>query len=158
MQSISKVRRAFRSVVTTGPFRAISTHGPHDNRLRGGTVFSVAAKAGAAGSLASPSGGGFGQTRHQTAPAAGRRGGGGRGCEYPARPARQALDGICAFLTTMLVMGWPVLVIGLAIANPPPAGVFAYLTNPKEMTNIAQKSFRHPLDKEQSDDTSISGD
>lgn len=112
------------------------SHTTHQaNRLRSGTVFSVAAKAGAAGSLASPSGGGFGQARHQTAPAAGRRGGGGRGWKYPARPARQAVNNICGFLTTMLVMGWPVLVIALAIANPPPAGVFAYLTDPREMAH-----------------------
>jgi hypothetical protein len=110
------------------------SHTTHQaNRLRGGTVFSVAAKAGAAGSLASPSGGGFGQARYQTAPAAGRWGGGGRGCEYPGRPARQALQEFCGFLTTMLVMGWPVLVIGLAIANPPPAGVFAYIVRADEL-------------------------
>jgi hypothetical protein len=36
-------------------------------------------------------------------------------------------------LATILMMGWPVLVIGLAIANPPPAGVFAYLTDPREL-------------------------
>lgn len=133
MQRISTGRRACRPATSAAPFPAIPTTTPQDDRLRGGTVFSAAATAGAAGSFASPSGGGFGQARHQTAPAAGRRGGGGRGCEYPARPARQALHGICGFLTTMLIMGWPVLVIGLAIAHPPPAGVFAYLTDPREL-------------------------
>lgn len=114
------------------------THTTEKNdRLRGGTVFSAAATAGAAGSLASPSGGGFGQARHQTAPAAGRRGGGGRGCEYPDRPARQALQEFCGSLASLLVMGWPVLVIGLAIANPPAAGVFAYVMEPQEMTRPA---------------------
>jgi len=135
MQRLSKVRRAFRPVTPAAPFRAISHTTAHNDRLRGGSVFSVAATAGAAGSLASPSGGGFGQARHQTAPAAGRRGGGGRGCEYPGRPARQALDAVCGFLTTMLVMGWPVLVIGLAIANPPPAGVFAYIASADELAH-----------------------
>lgn len=113
------------------------THTTEKNdRLRGGTVFSAAATAGTAGSLGSPSGGGFGQARHQTAPAAGRRGGGGRGCEYPDRPARQALQEFCGILTTLMVMGWPVLVIGLAIANPPPAGVFAFLTDPRELVSM----------------------
>lgn len=128
------------------------SHTTHQaNRLRGGTVFSVAAKAGAAGSLASPSGGGFGQARYQTAPAAGRWGGGGRGCEYPGRPARQArhrnfpmnddvsgsplraIVSAAGSCLITLIIAWPVLVIGLAIADPPPVGVFAYLMEPREM-------------------------
>lgn len=110
------------------------THTTEKNdRLRGGAVFSAPATAGAAGSLASPSGGGFGQARHQTAPAAGRRGGGGRGCEYPGRPARQALQEFCGSLASLMIMGWPVLVIGLAIVNPPPAGVFAYIVRADEL-------------------------
>ena len=133
MPRISTLRHVFRPVTPAAPFRAIS-HTTGQNRLRGGTVFSVAATAGAAGSLGGPSGGGFGQARHQTAPAAGTRGGGGRGCKYPSIAARQALNGICGFLTTLLVMGWPVLVIGLAIANPPPAGVFAYIASADELT------------------------
>ncbi len=133
MQRTFTGHQSARSAAMAAHFRAIWNPEQHNDRLCGGTVFSVAATAGAAGSLASPSGGGFGQARHQTAPAAGRRGGGGRGWKYPARPARQAFDAICGFLATMMVMAWPVLVIGLAIANPPPAGVFAYLTDPKEL-------------------------
>lgn len=133
MQSISKCRRPVRPAPSAAPLPAIPTTTPQDDRLRGGTVSSAAEPAGTAGSFASPSGGGFGQARHQTAPAAGRRGGGGRGCEHPDRPARQAVNNICGFLTTILVMGWPVLVIGLAIANPPPAGVFAYIVRADEL-------------------------
>ena len=110
------------------------THTTEKNdRLRGGIVFSAAATAGAAGTLWSPSGGGFGQARRQTAPAAGRRGGGGRGHKYSDRPARQAFDGICGFLTTALIMTWPLLVIALVITDPPPGGVFAYLTSPEDL-------------------------
>ena len=133
MQRHSTARHASRSVAMAAHFRATFNHGHQNDRLRGGTVFSAAATAGAVGSLADPSGGGFGQARHQTAPAAGRRGGEGRGCEYPSTAARQALPAMFGYLTTMLMMGWPVLVIGLAIANPPPAGVFAYLTDPREL-------------------------
>lgn len=141
MQRLSQGRRAIRPATSAAPLLAIPATTPQHNRLRGGTVFSAAATAGAAGSLVSPSGGGFGQARHQTAPAAGRQGGGGRGCEYPDRPARQALHGICEFFATALIMTWPLLVIGLAIAYPPPAGVFAYLTDPRELATGREVSF-----------------
>lgn len=133
MQGFSQDRRAVRPAPSAASFPAIPTTTPQDDRLRGGTVFSAAATAGAAGSFASPSGGGFGQARHQTAPAAGRQGGGGRGREHPDRPARQALQDICGFLASLMIMGWPVLVIGLAIVNPPPAGVFAYIVRADEL-------------------------
>ncbi|MGE0667109.1 MAG: hypothetical protein AB7O49_11185 [Sphingomonadales bacterium] len=106
----------------------------HD-RLRGGNACSVAAKTGEAGAVFDhPPGGVFGQARRHAEPGAGRRGGEGRGCEYPSIAARQALAGVLGLLTILLLMGWPVLVIGLAIANPPPAGVFAYLTRPDDLT------------------------
>jgi hypothetical protein len=118
-------------------FRASVITERHNDRLRGGNAFSVAAHAGPAGGTYDyPPGGVFGQARRHAAPGAGRQGGEGRGCEHPSIAAPQALPPVFAFVTTLLMMGWPVIVIGLAIADPPPAGVFAYLTDPRELAMV----------------------
>lgn len=78
--------------------------------------------------------GDVGQARRRDAPAAGRRGGGGRRDERPSAAVRQAFQDTGELLATALVMAWPLLAIGLAVADPPPGGVFAYLADPREMS------------------------
>ncbi len=142
MQHIQTDEMTTRSAATAAHFRG-SWNSTQNERLRGGGACSVAAKTGEAGAvLDHPPGGVFGQARRHADPGAGRRGGDGRGCENPSIAARQAskashaLPAAFGLLTIMLMMGWPVVVIGHAIANPPPGGVFAYLADPKEMAVV----------------------
>ncbi len=78
--------------------------------------------------------GDVGQARRRDASAAGRRGGGGRHGERPSAAVRQAFQDAGELLATALVMAWPLLAVGLALADPPPGGVFAYLADPREMS------------------------
>ncbi|MEN3974367.1 YfbK domain-containing protein [Emcibacter sp. SYSU 3D8] len=59
MQRLSKARRACQPVAPAAAFRVNPIITPQTDRLRGGTLFSAAATAGAAGSLGNPFGGGF---------------------------------------------------------------------------------------------------
>jgi len=77
------------------------------------------------------------------------------------KEAKTIVHDTCEFCVTIAAMSWPVLVFALALAVPARGpSVFAYLTSPPELGQsiTSQKTFADPLEKEQPDDTSISGD